>query len=208
VVRPAVPPAMKKFDKASFGGTQAAPGIREDAAFGEDLAGGNLRADRNQRGLASEQPADSRDRARRDAPRSKTREAFTGTTRRLRLLVAEDNALNQRVVLKIVEELGLHADVAGNGRDAIEARERVPYDIIFMDCQMPVLDGFAAAAEIRKREGNARHSVIVAMTANALGDDPERCLAAGMDDYISKPVRSCDFAQAIRTWQPVPAGSV
>ena len=105
-----------------------------------------------------------------------------------RILVAEDNMVNQKLAALMLRKLGYQADIANNGREAVEAQGSKGYDLIFMDCQMPVLDGYAATKALR--DNSKTCSVrIVAMTANALEGDRERCLAAGMDDYISKPVR-------------------
>jgi CheY-like chemotaxis protein len=118
-----------------------------------------------------------------------------------RILVAEDHVVNQRVALKILETLGHRADLAVNGREAVEAHLRDPYDIIFMDCCMPEMDGFEASAEIRRREPEGRPTSIVAMTANALEGDRARCLAAGMNDYLSKPIKPADVLACLRAWQ-------
>jgi len=119
-----------------------------------------------------------------------------------RVLIVEDNAVNQMVAARLLEKLGCRVDVAANGREAVEMLSLLPYDAIFMDCQMPEMDGFEATQEIRRREGSGVHRPIIAMTANAMVGDRERCLDAGMDDYVSKPIRKADLTQALERHLP------
>ncbi len=122
-----------------------------------------------------------------------------------RTLVVEDNAVNQKVAVRMLERLGLRADVAANGREAVEMYRLAPYDIIFMDCQMPEMDGFDASREIRRMEsGRERASTIVAMTAEAMAGTREECLRAGMDDYIAKPVKFESLKECVRAWARLP----
>jgi two-component system, sensor histidine kinase len=114
-----------------------------------------------------------------------------------RILLVEDYPPNRQMAKKMLELLGCTVDVAQNGEEAIECVANNEYSIVFMDCQMPEMDGFQATAEIRKREKET-HTVIVAMTAHVLIGDRERCLQAGMDDYISKPVRSRELTRILR----------
>ncbi|MCC6487614.1 MAG: response regulator [Candidatus Hydrogenedentes bacterium] len=116
------------------------------------------------------------------------------------VLVAEDNTVNQEVALEILKSFGCTVDIARDGREAIEKFRDGAYDIVFMDCQMPVLDGYAATREIRAHEDHGEHVPIIAMTAHALKGDRERCLAAGMDDYISKPVSPDVVISAVMRW--------
>src|SRR5439155_5045158 len=125
---------------------------------------------------------------------------------RARVLVVEDNVINQKVAVRLLEKLGCRIDVAANGLEAVNTLARLAYDLVFMDCQMPEMDGFAATVIIRQREAHAgQHIPIIAMTANAMQGDRERCLAAGMDDYVSKPVQSNALVAMLRKWTPSPA---
>ena len=103
------------------------------------------------------------------------------------MLLAEDNPVNQMVAVKMLERLGCRVDVAADGEEAVQMSERFPYDLIFMDVQMPVFDGFEATRRIRER-ADGKNVRIVAMTANAMDGDREKCIAAGMDDYVAKPI--------------------
>ena len=121
-----------------------------------------------------------------------------------RILIAEDNVVNQKVAVRMLEKLGLRADVAANGREAVAMYRMLPYDLIFMDCQMPEMDGYAATQEIRGLEAPGQHLAIIAMTAEAMVGAREQCIASGMDDYVSKPVKMESLLDAVRRWQPAP----
>ncbi len=117
-----------------------------------------------------------------------------------KILLVEDNSANQLVAKMQLKNLGYDVDIAGNGIEALDALGRISYDLVLMDCQMPEMDGFTATEELRRREADRKHTPVVAMTANAMSGDKERCLAAGMDDYISKPVRPEALRAAIGKW--------
>jgi CheY-like chemotaxis protein/HPt (histidine-containing phosphotransfer) domain-containing protein len=118
----------------------------------------------------------------------------------VRVLVAEDNVVNQKVACRLLEKLGCRVEVAANGREAVEMTARIPFDIVFMDCQMPELDGYDATREIRAREGSGKRTPILAMTANAMDADRVRCMEAGMDDFISKPVHPPVLGRVLERW--------
>jgi signal transduction histidine kinase/DNA-binding response OmpR family regulator len=117
-----------------------------------------------------------------------------------RILLAEDNPTNQAVAIHILRRRGYRVDVAADGAEAIAALRRERYAAVLMDCQMPVLDGYAATAEIRRLEGASRHTPIIAMTAHAMDGDRERCLDAGMDDYVSKPLDAAALDAVLQRW--------
>jgi len=117
-----------------------------------------------------------------------------------RVLVVEDNAVNVKVATRMLAKYGCRVDVAANGREALEMFGQLPYDIVYMDCQMPVMDGFEATQEIRRLEAGGRRTPVVALTANAMAGDRERCLEAGMDDFISKPIQEQALAASLERW--------
>ncbi len=125
------------------------------------------------------------------------------------VLVVEDNSVNQKVAANMIEKLGYRVNVAANGREAVDSLARIPYALVFMDCQMPEMDGFEATRVIRKQEESLRqaggrppHLPIIAMTANAMQKDRDRCQAVGMDDFLSKPVTSKSLAEILKQWLP------
>lgn len=126
---------------------------------------------------------------------------------KLRILLAEDNLVNQKVALKLLQSMGCKADVAANGKEALQLLEKIPYDLILMDCQMPILDGLETTREIHRWQessfANRRRPIVVAMTANAMKEDKQMCLDAGMDDYLSKPVFKEKLAAALDHWASV-----
>jgi len=119
-----------------------------------------------------------------------------------RLLVAEDNPVNQLVAVRLLEKLGYRADVAANGSEAVDALLRIDYAVVLMDCQMPEMDGFEATREIRRRQSPGHRTPVIAMTAGAAQADRDRCFQADMDDYVSKPVRAEELGQVLARWVP------
>lgn len=120
----------------------------------------------------------------------------------LRVLLADDNPINQKVGLSVLQKLGYRAEVANNGLEVMQALAQMPYDVLFLDVQMPEMDGLECARQISRRWTRDKRPVIVAMTGNALAGDREKCLTAGMDDYISKPVRIVELQTALERWGP------
>lgn len=118
----------------------------------------------------------------------------------LKILVAEDNLVNQQVIVNQLQILGHEADCAANGEEALAMLAQHGYDLVLMDCQMPVLDGYTTTQQLRRQEGKDSHTVVIALTANAMPADREQCLAAGMDDYISKPVSLNALQALLQRW--------
>jgi CheY-like chemotaxis protein len=127
-----------------------------------------------------------------------------GSRGALRILMAEDNAINQRVAKLILQRAGFNIDLVADGNEALEAHKANPYDLILMDCQMPTMDGFEASRQIRLLNG--RQPVIIAVTANALVGERERCLSAGMDDYLSKPFQAEQLVAVVKKWAATRSG--
>jgi CheY-like chemotaxis protein/HPt (histidine-containing phosphotransfer) domain-containing protein len=118
------------------------------------------------------------------------------------VLVAEDNEVNQKVATRMLDSLGFRWQVVGNGAEAVDAVLTGDFAAVLMDCQMPVMDGYQATEEIRRREGRIRHTPVIALTAGAMKGDAERCLAAGMDDYLAKPVLRAALQDKLAQWVP------
>jgi two-component system sensor histidine kinase/response regulator len=131
---------------------------------------------------------------------SPTRPATEATVTRGRLLLVEDNSMNQLVATKLLGKLGYEVTVSANGLEALQSMADAEYDAVLMDCQMPEMDGYGATREIRRREGGTRHTPVIAMTAAAMQGDREACFAAGMDDYLTKPIRPDALAETLTRW--------
>lgn len=118
----------------------------------------------------------------------------------MKILLAEDNKVNQKVALNQLKNLGYTADVANNGQEVLEQLVKQDYDLVLMDCQMPILDGYEATQEIRRQEGKSKHTIIIALTASAMKEDLDKCIASGMDDFLSKPVRKEALLEKLQHW--------
>jgi len=128
-----------------------------------------------------------------------TRHSLNQVHTRYSILLTEDNIINQKLAVRILENRGHRVTIAGNGAEALEALNRDRFDVVLMDVQMPVLDGLQATAEIRRRElATGGHVPIIAMTAHAMAGDRERCISAGMDDYVSKPLKPLDLLKTMQ----------
>ena len=136
--------------------------------------------------------------------KSTAMDADLATRHPLRILIAEDNVVNQKLALRLLQQMGYRADLASNGIEAIESIERQPYDLVLMDVQMPEMDGLEATRRIVARWPGPRRPRIVAMTANAMQGDREECLAAGMDDYVTKPIRVDELVASLTRTEPRP----
>jgi two-component system sensor histidine kinase/response regulator len=126
---------------------------------------------------------------------------------RAHVLVAEDNPVNQRVAMRMLEKMGCRVDLASNGQEAVERLAAGAYDVVLMDCQMPVMDGFEATAAVRRTGNGTSRIPIVAMTAYALAGDRDRCLAAGMTDYVSKPIDAAHLRDVLTRCLTAGSGS-
>ena len=125
------------------------------------------------------------------------------TTQGARVLVAEDNAVNQLIAIHQLEKLGCKANAVANGLEVLDALRKIPYDLVLMDCHMPELDGYEATKLIRQSKTEPFYNIpIIAMTANAMKADKDLCIEAGMNDFISKPVKLEEFAAKLEHWLP------
>jgi CheY-like chemotaxis protein/HPt (histidine-containing phosphotransfer) domain-containing protein len=127
-------------------------------------------------------------------------ESASAKSKVFRILLVEDNLVNQKVILRQLQLLGYSADRAANGLEALESLSKAEYDIVLMDCQMPEMDGYEATREIRRREADLRRTTIIAMTDNPAESNRELCIQSGMDDYIHKPARQEDLKSMLERW--------
>jgi CheY-like chemotaxis protein len=127
---------------------------------------------------------------------------------RARVLLAEDDRANQRVAQRMLQHLGCTVDIAANGREVVRMATERTYDLIFMDCAMPEMDGYQATMELRAREGDGPRIPIIALTANAMSEDRKRCLAAGMDEHLAKPICPEHLARVLNKWVQPASGAM
>ncbi len=167
------------FDANLFGDSAAASGIGAEEMLSKNPTAGN-RAFNGTANFRTRVPPD--------------------TAKQIRILLAEDHLMNQHVMLRMLARLGYTADAVCNGAEAVAALTRSPYDIVLMDCQMPELDGYEATRQIRRGGGRFRSTPIIAVTANAMEGDREKCLDSGMSDYMSKPVLAQTLATTLEKW--------
>ncbi len=188
----------QRFLDAGFAASMMKPVVRPAQLLNALLAASQLQAARAPRPPAAV-----------DAQRTGAAHAVKNTPSpsRLRVLLAEDNPVNAKLAARLLEKLGCVVELAANGKEVLAALERIDYEILFMDCQMPEMDGFEATRAIRQREQQQaaadaalRRIPIVALTANAMPGDRERCLEAGMDDYLTKPLDPRDLRRVLETW--------
>jgi len=137
------------------------------------------------------------------APKILSDELEAARAAKVKILMAEDNMVNQKVAIRMLKKLGYQVDVVANGKEAVQAIQNIPYDLVLMDCQMPEMDGFEATRQIRSNQGDGNRVPVIALTANAMEGDRERCLASGMDDYLSKPINLLKLKETLARWSEV-----
>jgi CheY-like chemotaxis protein len=134
-------------------------------------------------------------------------ETITMGMTQFRILIAEDSLINQKILLRMLKQIGCAADVVANGVQAVEAAATIKYDIVFMDMQMPEMDGLEATRKIVNAMQSSERPKIIALTANSMSGDREKCIDAGMDDYLTKPVRLEELLSTLKRWAPAPVKS-